>query len=263
MLSNYFMNKVPLVSTLLGLSLGFSANAMAMNIGGISISPGDNFEVASIYENEMTAVGDELRGYGEIAQIQGDANFCATGPGTCELTYAFGGFIVTDFSATNIIFDGGWVRFYVGSGAENNFNPFTSSGYTEDLAAATDGSLWLTLVGHNNEVNGSLGTLFASGTGFGAGNAVGEAAGLFDVDIAGGGSANAYFDTNMMLDNMGGVADFTFTSSFGGAVPPHSAIGVAGSADIRGVVAAVPEPTSIALIGLGLLGLITIGRKQK
>ena len=105
--------------------LGAASNAMAIDVGGLTLSAGPHFEVASIYENNITAVGQTLAGVGEVTQINGVSvtSLCAG----CELTYRFGGYTVTSLSATNITFSGGWINFYLGFGASNDFDPFTSS----------------------------------------------------------------------------------------------------------------------------------------
>ena len=189
--------KLSLKSAVAAAVLTSAAPAMAVNIGGISVPTGPHFEVASVYENVVTAVGDVLTGYGQVTQINGSANFCVAGPLLCELTYTFGGFTVTNFAATDIVFSGGWVNFYVGTGATLNFNPFTSASQAEDIAEASDGSLWMTLMGHNNIADGGVhgaavaGVLFASGNSFGTGTDVGTGLGLLDIDLTGAANGNA------------------------------------------------------------------------
>ena len=127
-------NKFKLVALAGAVSMAVAGQASALVIGGIEFDPGAHFEVASVYENVVTAEGDILTGYGQVTQINGSPNFCVAGPGTCELTYVFGGFEVDEFAPTDIVFSGGWVNFYVGTGATLNFNPFTSAGQAEDIA---------------------------------------------------------------------------------------------------------------------------------
>jgi hypothetical protein len=223
----------------------------------------------------VAAQGDVLAGFGEVTQINGVdvASLCAN----CELTYQFGGYTVTSLSPTNITFKGGWINFYLGFGANNDFNPFASSGSAADITAATNGALFLTLAGHPIDAAGN--TFSGTGTDIGTTTPVGFGAGLADVEntgtangnTAGGGAlANAYFDTNSIPATYGdGNADFALGSSFSAALLPHPSecpggpACVAGSADIRGLVQAVPEPETYALMlaGLGVIGFVARRRK--
>lgn len=238
--------------------------AATVNIGGLNVPTGPVFSVASIYENVISGVGDELTGVGEVTQINGVpiSSLCAG----CELTYQFGGYTVTSLTPTNITFDGGWANFYLGFGADNDFNPFASAGSAADLAAATNGTVFLNLVGHPIDALGN--TFNGTGTDLNSAAAVGFGAGLADVG-PGAGLANAIFDTNAISAAFGGAADFQLGSSFGNAVLPHPGECpggpecLAGSADFRGIAAAVPEPQTYALMlaGLGVIGFIARRRR--
>lgn len=259
--------------------LSVAGTASAINIGGIEFDGGFHIEVASIYENAVSAVGETLTGYGEIATINGSGDFCAAGPFACELTYQFGGYTVQNISADEITFTGGWVNFYVGTtaGGTNDFNPTTSASGAADIAAATNGTLWLTLAGHSNTVATTnfglvLGTtLVGAGSNIGTGNDVGSGNGLLDVDFTGllngntagaGAIANVNFDTNSQPDNLGGFADITLDSSFASiGTPPHGDIDLTGSATMRGQV--IPAPATLALLGMGLLGMGLAVRRGK
>jgi len=251
------------------------ATAATVNVGGLALDTGTSFAVASIYENVVAKVGDTLAGVGEVTQINGVAvgSLCAG----CELTYSFAGYKVSSISATDISFSGGYINFYLGSGAANDFNPFGSSGSAADFAAATNGSLFLTLAGHAVDAAGN--TFTGTGKNIGTTTPVGFGAGLADVDWTGmangntagaGALANAYFDTNGVLAAFGGNADLQLGSSFSSLLLPHPAecpggtMCVAGSADFRGTVAApIPEPSTYALMlaGLGVFGFVARRRR--
>jgi hypothetical protein len=250
------------------------ASAATVNIGGLDLSTGPVFSVASIYENVLAAPGDVLTGVGEVTQINGMSvsSLCSG----CELTYQFGGYTVSSISEGAVTFSGGWVNFYLGFGSDNDFNPFASSGSAADLAAATNGTLFLTLSGHQIDSAGN--TFAGTGTNIGTSAPEGFGAGLADVDLTGmangntagsGAIANTLFNTDAIAAAFGGNADFQLGSSFSSQLLPHpgecpsGAECVAGSADFRGVVGAVPEPQTYALMlgGLGIIGFVARRRR--
>jgi hypothetical protein len=256
------------------MAMAGSAMAVPVNIGGLDLTTGPTFGVASVYENVITAAGQTLSGFGEVTQINGVSlsSLCAG----CELTYRFGGYEVTSLTPTSISFSGGWVNFYLGFGGDNDFNPFANGGSAADLAAATNGALFLTLAGHQIDAAGS--TFSGSGANIGTPAAVGFGAGLLDVDDTGtmngntagaGALANTFFDTNGIAAVFGGAADFQLGASFSSSFVPHPAecpqgpACMAGSVDIRGTVAAIPEPETYALMlaGLGVVGFVA-GRRR-
>jgi len=245
--------------------------AATVNIGGLNVPVGPVFTVASVYENVITEVGQTLEGVGEVTQINGVqiSDLCDG----CELTYRFGGYTVTSLSETEITFTGGYANFYLGFDAENDFNPFASGSSAEDLAAATNGALWLTLAGHQIDAAGN--TFAGTGTDIGTEDAVGFGAGLADVDHTGlmngntagpGALANDAFDTNAIFAEFGGNADFQLGSSFSAVLLPHpeecpgGPECMAGSVDIRGM---IPEPETYALMlaGLGVIGFVARRRR--
>jgi hypothetical protein len=218
--------------------------------------------------------GDILGGIGLVDAINGVA-FCAS----CELTFEFGGFellyatpTLADPLITDFVFTDGWVNFYADT--TPNWGAVTPGVGT--IAEATDGLLWLSLTAHVNKEGLTLGTIFGSATGFGVGSDDGEGSGLLDVAYIGNlgnpetalgfeGAANANVDTNGKSDALGGFADFNFTSSFEplNALTPTDGFGLVGTAQFRGDSIAVPEPSAIALLSLGLLGLVGASRKRK
>jgi hypothetical protein len=245
--------------------LAGTSTAQQFNIGGLTLEGGPIFEVASIYENVVTAVGQTLRGFGEVTQINGVqiGDLCAG----CELTFRFDNYDVTSLTPESITFGGGVINFYLGFGANNDFNPLASAGSAVDLAAATNGTLFLSLAGHAIDAAGN--TFSGTGINIGGVNAAGSGAGLADVT---GGLAAMHFDTNSVASSFGGMADVQLGSSFSNVFQPHpeecggAATGPAcltGSADFRGVVNPIPEPSTYALMlaGLGVMGFIARRRR--
>jgi hypothetical protein len=247
--------------------LGASGYALALDIGGLNVPLGATFAVAQVYENVVTSVGQTLSGYGEVDSINGAAvnTLCAG----CELTYRFTDYVVSSISATDIKFSGGTIVFYLGFGTDNDFNVFTSGSSAADLAAATNGAVFLNLMGHAIDAAGN--TFAGTGLNIGSTTPSGTGSGLADVDTTGTGIANAYFNTNSVPALFGGGnADFLLTSSFSSQFPPHPAectqgqgpSCVSGSADFRGV-AVIPEPESYALMLAGLGVLAFVARRRK
>lgn len=249
--------------------MGVSPYANAVDIGGLNVPIGPVFAVGQIYENAVTAVGQTLSGYGEVDSISGQAvNTLCT---NCELTYRFSDYVVSSITSSEVRFTGGTVNFYLGFGADNDFNVFTSGSSAADLAAATNGTLFLSLMGHAVDAAGN--TFIGTGINIGTVTPSGSGSGLADVNTATAGIANAFFDTNAVPAVFGGPADFLLTSSFSGLFPPHPGectqgqgpSCISGSADFRGnVVANIPEPETYALMlaGLGVVGFVARRRRK-
>ena len=245
--------------------LGTSSVALAVDIGGLNVPLGPTFAVGQVYENIVSGVGDSLTGYGKVDSINSIAvgSLCTD----CELTYQFGGYTVTSISPTEIKFSGGWIKFYLGFGADNDFTTANAGGSAGDLVEATNGALFMTLKGHAIDAAGNtfvgtganIGTLFP--TGFGTG--------LADVDTAAGGFANPFFDTNSIVALFGGPADFEVGSSFSGLHPvypsecPGGPACVRGSTDLTGTVVGIPEPETYALMLAGLGVMCFVARRRK
>ena len=191
-----FARKLAALAVLSLCATSASAVLIAAPGGTIDIPAGVNFEVASVYENAVLAVGQTLRGVGEITQINGVATstLCSS---SCELTYRFDSYVVSSIAAGAVTFTGGTLTVYLGFGANDDFNPF-ALGMTSitDLAAATNGSVFLNLSGHAIDAAGNtLQAVATSGSLLGP-NFTFFGTGLLDVAL-GIGLANANFDTEL------------------------------------------------------------------
>jgi hypothetical protein len=144
--------------------------------------------------------------------------------GTGELTFVFGGFTAAAGPSLN----GGWLKIYQDSSAD--FNNLTGSG-------ANDGSLWLSLASVNNTYVGS---------------AFNAATVTSYYSVVGGVAAGNFEDASMLFG--GYDAQSTAQAQFNN--PKYaSSTGTMYSNSI-------PEPESLALVGLGLLGLAASRRRK-
>lgn len=245
-----------LKTTLMGAAIGgallFAGQATAgpITVDGIEFSSGSNFQSTLIYENTVSAPGEELMGFGLITAINGDLDYCASGgSGDCELTFVFDGFVVDTIDPNHVTFDFGSVRFYADSMAD--FDGF-------DMSTAENGDLFLEATGHEYEDtdSGETGTLIATGSNLTTDQAQGSGVGYLDVV---GGDAGSFFNTDTFRDFLGGMTDIQFNSTFSpNACENSTNQPICGSALVKSV--AVPEPGMLGMFGFGLLMLGSVLR---
>lgn len=237
------------------LAMSMSAQAAIVDVGGVVwdteetglVFPGeiDFSSHGSITENAVAAKGDILSGFGEFSRVNSldpnQASFC---PGGCELTFVFTA-VLDSFVGTPTGIGGSIDGIFTFKDLVIDIYVDDASNYAGTSATAGDGDLWLKL---------TSGILSGTGDNLGSGSDTGNGTSLLDVA---GGLAAAYFDTN----GEAGGADMFLNSSFD-PVPGTDPALLSGTFDLDGNSIAIPEPTSLALLGLGLLGLAG-ARKRK
>lgn len=264
--------------------------SQAVLINGVAFNPGAQFITTSLWETVLATTAGTLSGVGVVSQI--NCTGCGgqtwiSGQNDTQLTYYFTGYTVARWydtvggvhlagdegsglvniftNARAIDFNNGNIKLFTdrvstGTNLNPSANPNVVSPALQaiDIARATDGTKWLEYGGKSttNLLTGNAGTLFSFTNTASSVHAGGSGFGYLDVLLTGG-AATANFDTNSF--NVGGVIadarlDSSFSNTNAGAWP------LSGTASIK--TAAIPEPGSLALLGLGLLGLASTYRRK-
>lgn len=206
----------------------------------------------------ITADGQTLQGVGNVTEIRSDGVLKWVPSLTEELTFVFDNYVSTGFTATVVGFTGGTVQFHhdtvIGDGTGANYGAGTGFG---------DGNLWLDLVGvaFNDPIHpGSCTGVTLCGTGVLTGTVDINGSGL--LGVTGLGLADSYFNTNgTVAAGTGNLADWQIGSNANNQNPTGFLYGTHGTASISNV-RSVPEPATLALLGLGLLGMGASLRKK-
>lgn len=258
------MFKKVLTGLVLATAFAGAAQASVINIGGVTWNP----DAVSLTDSDFTAryefnqfftsaanqtanvvngagdyskainpltvgIGDVLQGAGEITKFNGvnygdtastvGGAFCIS----CELTFTFGGFAITELGK----FSNGWLRLYVDDAPDFNVS-------NSPAANAADGTLFLELTALSNEFSNA--TSFASGY-------------LNSYFAVTGGIAASNFDT----DSQTFLADL-----FSSASAQFSNLNFLATSSGQIAGNTIPEPSTIFLLGLAMLGLAFTRRKS-
>jgi len=229
------------------------ASASPITVGGVTWDPDSIVDFSSFslgIRQVINSTTGAVSGYGVIStmNLTPASSFVPGG----ELTFQFGGFTPVTFGALPNVpgqiigYTGGWVKVYVGNSIQVNQADFT----TLNAANTGDGVLWLELAGHALGAN----NITFTGTVAGMGSDVSQLTGIGLLDVVGGAAA-ANFDTNTRQDG----ADFTFSNSFTTFLA--GLLDAGGTGNFKSD--SIPEPASLGLVGLAMLGLGAIRRKKQ
>jgi hypothetical protein len=258
-----------------GLAVAALGVAVSATADPISYIPGDSdFSIKFVdREIQVTGLGQNLFGLFDITQINtadGSSTFW-NGNGSTDGTQLVGYFngltsVADQTGGTGLSFTGGSIEIF--NVANGTYSPGTNPGTFDPLNQLCGGSAaclanpWLTLdfVPGINDALGAGGDASLQAA-FAATNVQ---AGFGYMSVTGGTNA-AKFDTNAYTFNNFGPADMFFRSNFVLATPQTctNSNGWAVCSDDPIIGRTVPEPGTLALLGLGLASFAGLSRRKK
>lgn len=227
----------------------------------------------SDFETAVSQKGDVLSGIFNVTNIVSDDGLntllWSSGEGNAQLNGYFTGLTVVGFSSpTSAQFSGGQLVLYLAPAGsfDATQNPNTISPTTQ-LCGGACGTPWLTADFVPGVLDPNTTVTLASST-TGSVPPTGHGTGYLSVAMVDGmtGTANNSFDTNAYTFSANPNADLRLESDFticaGNNQPASCKTGwqVVSEDPVR---ATIPEPGTVALIGLGLLGLSLTRRKTR
>jgi len=275
------------VAALVAGALGLPTAASALiTVNGITFTSGAIFETIDLFEGQLggngiiDAPGEQLVGVGIVNRIRDKDTLAVlweNGDNGRELTIYFHSYIAENLTVSpgvaNIGFTGGVIE--IRSDASQDFD--ASGTQASAIASASNGVLWLSLAGSPIGFNSSGGefgllsglpiTLVSEATSL----VTGEVDGRGALDVTGGSTA-AYFDTNTFNCTSAPDADpaacpdpadklFTSSGQLNPITPGVQPWGFFGTGEVQNF-AVIPEPGTLALLGLGLAGLGGLARRR-
>jgi hypothetical protein len=226
--------------------------AVAPAVGGVGSE--DSWGIISVSSITNTTTNTTMFSRGVdgylIGAVTGLTDFFSFGLFNIQRDYATGGTINLYKSATD-------------------YNPAAPSSASQAavVASVTTLPLYLGLnfvVGAGNggfDVAGAAATAATYISNFDASTFTGNGSGYLEVT---GGDAAGHFDTNTLTTWAGLSADASFSVTLTPITPNDAGYGnwlVGSSSDVKGY--AIPEPGSMALAGLGLMGLAALRRRKQ
>nr|WP_315227864.1 PEP-CTERM sorting domain-containing protein [uncultured Albidiferax sp.] len=272
--------KKVLKSTGAVISLASAMSANAYVVGGIDFGLAlslNHLETTTLAQTFINGNNQAATSYGSISTLNGDSTYCAGG-GSCSLYFITQLGNSQNFSSNYVEFTSLTTSVYFSNSVVN----LLSQNSVANLATIAGMTPWLTLTGHNNLGGGAASNAVLAGSGTLTGSTLsGGGTALFDAVGPGIASVVAAYDSNTIADAAGGFADVALTSSFNnfvlndydtlagfttGCQDGSAAVGAwcyQGSSNLRGKLNAVPEPSSLALAGLGFGVMGMLSRRRR